>query len=169
MRAAKIRDIEPSTGLSLNTSFSVLHYSEHDIIHRADKLGISLGDSKSEVATSINKLLDIEVDRAMTMLRNNAAVKPMKESEINELGICELEGLCEDLVPTNPLHPEHLQMEGHDATSQSDEGNGNDSSHADCEILPAAPRRKRQQKVYGLYVVHRSARIKFKKKLHDDQ
>ena len=80
-----------------------MHFSENDIMHRADSLGISLGSSNSEVATSINDLLDLEADRALNMLKTIAAVKPMKESEINELGVNELEVLCEDLVPNNLL------------------------------------------------------------------
>ena len=168
MRMAKIRDIESSAGLSLNTNISVLHFSEHDIMHRADKLGISLGVNDREVATSINELLDLEMDRAIVMLKNIAVVKPMKESEINELGMCELEGLCEDLVLANLLHEETLEEEGHAATLPSTVGLGEDSSHADREILPEAPRRKWQKKVYGLSAVRRSARLKFKKKFHDD-
>ena len=113
MQMAKIRDTEASTGLSLNTNIFVLHFSENDIMHRADKLGISLGDNNREVVTSINELLDLETDRAMVMLKNLAAVKPKQESEINELGMCELEGLCEDLVPANLLHEETLEEEGH--------------------------------------------------------
>ena len=80
MRLAKIRDTKSSTGPSLNTSCSVLHFSENDIMHKADNLGISLGNNNREVVTSINELLDLETDRAMVMLKNIAAIKPMKES-----------------------------------------------------------------------------------------
>lgn len=102
------------------------------------------------------------------MLKNTADVKPMKESEINELGICKLQGLCEDLVPTSLLHTEPLEVQGHAATLQSCAGLGDDSCHADCEIMPEAPRRKQQKKVYGLSAVSQSARLKFKNKFHDD-
>jgi hypothetical protein len=115
MRVAKIRDIESSTGLSVNTSFPVLHFSEHDIVDKADKLGVSVGENSREVATSINELLDLEEDRATSMLKNIAAVKPMEESEINELRVHELEYLCEDLVPTSLIDTEILEVEGHAA------------------------------------------------------
>ena len=84
------------------------------------------------------------------------------------MGICELEGLCEDLVPANLLHEETLEEEGHAATLSSPIDLGEDTSLADCMILPEAPKRKRQKKVYGLSAVRRSARLKFKKKFHDD-
>lgn len=47
-------------------------------------------------------------------------------------------------------------------------GLGEDTSHADSMILPQAPTHKRHKKVYGLSAVRRSARLKFKKKFHDD-
>ena len=106
----------------------------------------SLGDNNREVVTSINELLDLETDRAMVMLKKIAAVKPMKESEINELGMCELEGLCEDLVPANLLHEETLEEEGHVASLSSPVGPTEDISHTDSLILPQAPMRKRQKR-----------------------
>lgn len=133
--------------MSVNTSFSVLHFSENDIVDRADKLGVSLGDNGREVAISINELLDLEADRAMNMLKNIAAIKPMEESAINELGVRELEYMCEDLVPTSLLDALTLEVEEHAAPLQPTEGLGNDLSHAGCEIVPDKPKRTRQKKV----------------------
>ena len=64
--------------------------------------------------------------------------------------MCELEGLCEDLVPANLLHEETLEEEGHAATLSSPIDLNEDTSLPDCMILPQAPKRKRQKKVYGL-------------------
>jgi hypothetical protein len=66
-----------------------------------------------EVSRSVNDLLDLEADRAMEMLKNIVAIKPMKESEVNALGVRALECLCEDLVPSSVLDGEALDVEEH--------------------------------------------------------
>ena len=106
MRAAKLRDIEVQTGMSVNTSCSILHFSEHDIIDKDNNLGISLGSNDKETAKSINDLLDLETDRVVDLIRHLAAVKPMNEADINDLGVTALQSLCEDLVPTEGLEAE---------------------------------------------------------------
>lgn len=103
MRAAKLQEIEVHTGMSVNTSCSILHFSEHDIIDKASNLGISLGSNDKETAKSINDLLDLETDRAVDLIRYLAAVKPMNEADINDLGVTALQSLCGDLVPTEGL------------------------------------------------------------------
>ena len=92
----------------------------------------------------------------------------MEESEINELGVRELEHKCEDLVPTSLLDSEALEVEEHAASLHATEDAGIDLSHAGCEIDPEKPKRTRKRKVYGLSAVRRSARIKLKQKFHDD-
>ena len=39
-RAAKLRDIEVTTGMSVNTSNSILHFSNNEIINNANQLGV---------------------------------------------------------------------------------------------------------------------------------
>lgn len=99
MRAAKLRDIEATTGMTVNTRCSILHFSDDEIIQNANNLGVSLGSNGKEVAKSVNDLQDLEADRAMEMIRNFAALKPMNDSNINALGVGALDCLCEDLVP----------------------------------------------------------------------
>ena len=103
------------------------------------------------------------------MLKNIAAVKPMKESEINDLGVNELEVLCEDLVPSNLFDGETVEVDGHAADLQSYDGLGDDHGHADCELEPSAPRRKRQKKQYDLSAVRRSVRVRARNKFHDEK
>ena len=73
-------------------------------------------------------------------LENFAVVKPIEESEINELGVRDLEQMCEELVPTSLLDSEILEVEEHEASLHPTEGAGNDVSHADCKIDPGKPK-----------------------------
>ena len=90
MRATKSR-YRSTIVMSMNNRLSVLHFSKDEIFSNADNIGTSLGGNSREIAKSINDLLELEVDRAMEILRNIALVKPMNESEVNELGIWALE------------------------------------------------------------------------------
>ena len=86
MRAAKLRDVEATTSMSVNTSASILHFSDSEIIQNASDIGISIGTSGKQLAKSINDILDLEADRAIEFIQTLAAVKPMNESDINDLG-----------------------------------------------------------------------------------
>ena len=86
MRAAKLHDIEITTGMSDNTSNSILHFSNDEIINNANQLGISLGSNDSEISLSVNDMLDLEAERALEMIHNLEAVKPMNDSDIDALG-----------------------------------------------------------------------------------
>lgn len=68
MRVAKLRDIEATKGMSVNTSFSVLHFFEDKIVSNADTIWTSLWANSREVAKSVNDLLDLEAGRAIEML-----------------------------------------------------------------------------------------------------
>ena len=50
-------------------------------------IGVSLGTNRWEIVRFVNDLLDLEADRAMQMLRNIAVVKPIKETNVNTLGV----------------------------------------------------------------------------------
>ena len=54
--------------MPVNTSCSILHFSEHEIIDKASNLGISLGSNDKETAKSINDLLDLEMDIAVDLI-----------------------------------------------------------------------------------------------------
>ena len=161
MRAAKLRDIEVHTGMSVNTSCSILHFSEHDIIDKANNLGISLGSNDKETAKSINDLLDL----AMDLIRHLAAAKPMNEVDINDLGVNELQSLYEDLVPTEGLDAEEEDMvtEGYVAPLQPEATPDTDAQHV--EEMKDKPKKTWKRKVYPTSAVRRSARVKQKKKI----
>lgn len=171
MRAAKLRDIEATTGMSVNTSCSILHFSEHDIIDKAGNLGISLGSNEKEIAKSVNDLLDLEAERTLEMIRNIAAVKPMNNDEISNLGITALERLCDDLIP--PSEPEDVvedtSSEVYEAPLQPVGTEPASSGPLDAKEMHDKPKRSWKRKVYPASAVRRSARVKFKKKFHDDK
>ena len=162
MRAAKLRDVEVTTGMSVNTSNSILHFSNDEIINNANQLGISLGSNDSEISTSVNDMLDLEAERALEMIRNLAAVKPMNDSDIDALGVRVLDNFCADLAPPLP-EPE-----------EEDEGVENvlvRTSEPGCEDRLESkniPKRKWKRKIYPDSAVHRSARIRTAKKFHDE-
>jgi len=169
MRNAKLRDIEASTGMTVNTNFYVLHFSEDDIISKANRLGISLGSNDREVLSSVNALLDLEVDRTMEVMRNIAAVKPMVETELQELGVHDLEGLCEDLIPTGDLGVAEVDAHEYAAPNHPHFASSEYLSHADKEVTLEKPKQKWSRKIYVESAVRRSTRTKYKKKFHDER
>lgn len=171
MRQAKLRDIEVTTGMSVNISNSILHFSEDEIMINANQLGVSLGSNGKEIAKSVNDLLDLEAERAFEILRNLAAVKPMNDSEIDALGVRVLDSLCEDLGPSPELSED-------DESLEVLEGSTNDTPQA-CEPTELGcmdrvdvqnkPKRKWNRKIYPDSAVRRSIRIRTAKKFHDEK
>jgi hypothetical protein len=161
-------EISKALQVCVNTSFSVLHFSEDEIVSNADKIGVSLGENSREIAKSVNDLLDLEADRAMDMLRNIAVVKPMNDNEVNELGFRSLECFCDDVIPPSVLDREALEVEEHATPLQPNEGLGNNLSHADSEVVLDKPKRTKEEGV-PFSTVRRSMRTKFKQKIHDEK
>ena len=99
MRAAKFQEAALSSGMSVNLSNSLLHFSNEEIINNANQLGVSLGARDSVITNSVNDLLDLEAARVLETIRNLAAVKPMNDDEIDAIGVRVLDNLCADLAP----------------------------------------------------------------------
>jgi len=161
-RAAKLRGIEATSGMSVNLSNSIMHFSTDEIIHNATQVGILLGNNNAEISNSVNDLLDLEADRALETIRNLAAVRPMTDAEIGALGVRVLDTLCADLAPS---------------CNESDE----EETNVEVEVLQPPlpgyedrmvdndkPKRKWKRKVYPASAVRRSARIRTAKKFHDE-
>jgi hypothetical protein len=89
MMNAQLRDVSSGAGKPLPPKFSIVNMPESEIIHKANRLGISLGQSEGEVVKSIrgNKLL--EEERILTFLQKNVEENVNKE---------EGPSLCEDLI-----------------------------------------------------------------------
>ncbi|KAI4976921.1 hypothetical protein ZWY2020_050528 [Hordeum vulgare] len=167
-RVAKMREVEASTGMSINKAHSILHFTPQEIINNATSVGVSLGSTGKEVAKSINDLLDLEVDRDLDIVRNIAATKPLNNSEISALG--ELNSLCEDLAPSEGLEEgdDHLVDEcALDSIPKQDEDC--QPGYMDLEIGSEKPKRAWKRKVYPVSAVRRSARFKTVKKFYDER
>ena len=159
MRAAKLHDVEVTTGMSVNTSNSILHFSNDEIIENANQLGVSLGSNVTEISNSINDLLDLEAERALEMIRNLAAVKPMSDSEVDALGVRALDNFCADLIPTIP------EAEEEDDSSELVMAGPSETSCDDRLQSQNVSKRKWKRKVYPVSAVRRSARIRTAKKI----
>ena len=161
VRAAKLREVQVTTGMSVNTSNTIMHFSHDQIVDKAHQLGISLGSNEGEVTNSVNDLLDLEAERALEVIRKLAAVKPMNDSEIDALGVRVLENFCDDLAP--PLQ----EQEEDDENIGTQVDNPSITSTMDREGT-SSPKRKWKRKTYPMSVVRRSARIRTAKKFHDE-
>ena len=142
-----------------------MHFSEHDIVDKANNQGISLGSNDKETAKSSNDLLDLETDRAVDLIRHLAVAKPMNEADINDLGVNGLQSLYEDLVPTEGLDTEEEDMVtgGYVPPLQPEATSFTDVQHV--EDMKDKPKKNWKRKVYPTSAVHRSARVKQKKKI----
>ena len=159
MRAAKLQEAALSSGMSVNLSNSLLHFSNEDIINNANQLGVSLGATDSEITNSVNDILDLEAERALETIRNLAAVKPMNDDEIDALGVRVLDSLCADLAPTNHDAEEDYVSPEKDSTNIGEPG------HEDRVLELSKPKRKWKRKIYPDSAVRRSARIRTTKQI----
>lgn len=115
------------------------------------------------MAVSINELLDSKTDRAMIMLKKTAAMQPMENSDVSQLGIQAIEFLCEDLAPTSVEEPKH-----HADIPGTPRGARGQNGQADMHVPPKKNVRTCKRKQYDLSVVRRSSRNKFRVKFHDE-
>ena len=92
----------------------------------------------------------------------------MNEVDINDLGVTALQSLCEDLVPTEGLEAEEEDMvpEGYVAPLQPEATPDIDTQHV--QEMKDKPKRTWKRKVYPTSTMRRSARVKQKKKFHDE-
>ena len=163
MRAAKLRDVEVTTGMSVNISNSIMHFFNDEIVENANQLGVSLGSNVTEISNSVNDLLDLEAERALEMIRNIAAVRPMSDSEVEALGVRVLDPFCADLIHAIPEAEEE-----EDETSQAVLHGPSATGCEDQSQSHVNPKRKWKRKVYPVSTVRRSARIRTAKKFHDE-
>ena len=141
MRATKLQEAAISSGMSVNLSNSLLHFSNEDIINNANQLGVSLGATDSEITNSVNDLLDLEAERALEAIRNLAALKPMNDEEIDALGVRVLDNLCAALAP-----PNH-DAEEDDVSLENDASNICEHGPEDRATEPTKPKRKWKRKI----------------------
>ena len=164
-----LRHVEATTSASFDKSCSILHFLEYDIVDKANDLGISLGSNETEVVKSINDLLDLEAERASEIIQNLASIKPMNDNEMNNLGMVDLANICNNLLPSAEAKDE----EGSETTDTVEPllMEGAVFVVANPTFLQGVgekPKRPWKRKIYPASAVRRSARVKLKKKFHDD-
>jgi hypothetical protein len=84
-------------GTSSCPPISILNFSTEEIISRADRMGVSMGESLNEQIDSVKLLKDTEIHRHLTILQ-----KEQSETDQNPLGphslvVSKLSNLCADL------------------------------------------------------------------------
>ena len=170
LRAAKLRDVETTTGMSVNKSNSIMHFTNEEIVHNANQIGVSLGNDDLEISKSVNEMLDLEAERALELIRNIAAVKPMNESEIDKLGVRVLDSLCADLDPAVQVTEEEDEYTSPVTTNLEGVPVAVEPLSERVEAIDGGvkPKRTWKRKVYPVSAVRRSARIRTSKKFHDE-
>ena len=137
---------------------------------KAHTLGVALGSNEKEVVKSINDLLDLEAEQASEIIRNLAAVKPMNEVDVKNLGMSALQNLCNDLMPTSETEGgiEGSEIEDSVETLPVDDIDSSNYSNVVVSGSGDKPKRTWKRKVYPTSAVRRSARVRLKKKFHND-
>jgi hypothetical protein len=96
--------ISLGTNLKFQSKLSLLSLSDDVIIHRASKLGVSLGDSNDRRIESVNIIKNLEMDRRVVFLKNN--LDSTSDSIDNSMVISRASNLCGDLSDEADKHME---------------------------------------------------------------
>jgi hypothetical protein len=98
MMKAQSRDDSFSSGQCTIPMHSIINIPNSEIAKRADRLGISLGNSPDEIGKSIKGLKMVEEERILTILENkNSEMEDMEEG-LETLVLSKVSTLCEDLI-----------------------------------------------------------------------
>lgn len=92
MDMADSRDHDSGTVYTPKLSFC--HIPDSIIVSRASRLGVSLGKSPTEIASSVKNLKDVEKDRSLFMKKN----LNNDDNDPHNLFVSKVSGLCEDLT-----------------------------------------------------------------------
>jgi hypothetical protein len=71
MMIAQRRDDFFGQGTNLNKKFSLLSFIEEEIMHRASRIGVSLGEYENTKLVAARLIQDNEIQRSLVMLKNN--------------------------------------------------------------------------------------------------
>jgi hypothetical protein len=139
IRITQLRDSPSTSGIKSKPKFSILSFSDAEIVDRDGKLGVSLGSSPSKVLDSVKSIKVLEEDRTLCFLQNNI-------SQVDDgpqcLFVSKVSGLCEDLT--------------------AEEIRGMDD-HTDQTFQSVKAIRQRKKKQLDFSKVRRSSRIKVQK------
>jgi hypothetical protein len=115
MKMASLRDEASTSGQYTIPRHSIINISDSEIVSRADRLGISLGNTAGEIGKSVKGLKLVEEERILTFLeKKNNEIEKVKEG-LETLVMSKVSTLCEDLVDEDDTtldlddHLEHLK------------------------------------------------------------
>ena len=112
MDLAAARQVCP--GIMSPSKFSFCNIPDCSVVARACKLGVSLGKSQSEIASSVKDLKNVEYNRHLTRLSNNIG---KEDNDPHCLYVSQVSGLCEDLTEEDNLAmADHTDLQRHRAT-----------------------------------------------------
>jgi hypothetical protein len=97
VQIAQRRDDLQGQGNNLNTAFSILSVSENEIIDRASILGVSLGESPTQVSKSVGLIKEVEINRALTILKKNVQATDCEDVRPHALIVSRASNHCENL------------------------------------------------------------------------
>ena len=90
---------DPNEGNNSNDAFSIIAISDSEIIARAEKMGISLGNSETEIANSVKEIKSNELERAVFILKKNPDQTNVDgDFGPHNLALSKAASLSEDLV-----------------------------------------------------------------------
>jgi hypothetical protein len=96
VKRAQMRDDPPNIGKMSIPKYSIVNIHESEIIHRAESLGVSLGNNKMEVVNAIKGIKSLEEKRILTILQKNVDENLNKDEGPSTLGMSKVSTLCED-------------------------------------------------------------------------
>jgi hypothetical protein len=144
MKIAQLRDASSCVGKSLSPKFSIVNMPDDEIMHKAERLGISLGKSEGEAVKSIKGIKLLEEEQILTILQKNIDEYMNKEDDPSTLVMSKVSTLCSDLVEDDciPLDlDDHLE-----------------------QLDPVIKKKKaRVRKIYDTNNIHKSTRRRIKR------
>jgi hypothetical protein len=104
MKKAQMKDEAVHSGQFTIPLHSIINIPDSEIAKRADRLGISLGNSSCEIGKSIKGLKMVEEERILTILeKNNNTITGNMEDGLETLVLSKVSTLCEDLIDDDDI------------------------------------------------------------------
>jgi hypothetical protein len=124
--------------------FSIISIPDSEIEKRAKCMGISLGKSFDEVASSINGIKNHEGERTLLILQKNADENMNANDDPASLIVSKASDFCDDLLDDEEAHAEM-------------------GDHLDHSILNTKGKTQQRKKTCDLSNIRKSTRIKIRK------
>jgi uncharacterized linocin/CFP29 family protein len=115
MKMLQLRDESSASGQLTIPTHSIINIPDSKIVRRADRLGISLGNSVGEIGNSVKGIKMVEEARILTILEKKKNETENMEEGMETLVLSKVSTLCEDLIDDDVTtldlddHIEHLK------------------------------------------------------------